>query len=234
MKRTLFLLFLAAVVVCSCAGGGERSSTKITARLGTAPLIDGIFEEGEWDDANVVVPDTAKAIYLKHDRNNLYVAVNGDGGNIYVVKGDKLYVLHASFSLGRAEYSRADGDTWTRDKEYVWELYRLQEKTAEEINAGITGYLKQNGWAGSLIPMGSKTQTEFAISFEWLNKPAGTPKFLISSIQNIPRSEIKGGDPRIRWPATAAPIDSLDRGYTPEKITLDVSGWSSIAIDTAH
>lgn len=223
MRTGLFLLFLEAAVIC-CSGGSGGEPAKISVNRGAAPVIDGVFGEGEWSDARLIVPDSAKTIFLKHDGTNLYVAMNGDISNIYVAKENKLYVLHASYSLGWVEYTRVDGDTWTRDRDYEWQLYRLQEKTEEEIERGISGYMNQNGWTASLAPLGNKMQSEFTISFDWLNKPGGTPKFLITSFQNIPRSESKGRDRGMKWPA-AAPVDSINRGYAPEKITLDVKDW---------
>ncbi|MBU1948271.1 MAG: hypothetical protein KJ927_06135, partial [Candidatus Eisenbacteria bacterium] len=105
--------------------------------MGATPTIDGIFQDGEWADANTIVLDSTKTIHLKHDKENLYIALDGDGGNIYVLKDDLITILHASFSLGWAEYSKRNGTSWDCQREYNWELYKLQEKTEAEISGGM-------------------------------------------------------------------------------------------------
>jgi hypothetical protein len=147
-----------------------------------------------------------------------------------------MVILHASFSLGRAEYAINDDQSWSCDKEYEWALYGLQNQSADEIHQGVADYLKENGWVGNIMPMGSPTQSEFAVSFDWLdiaNDVDNTglikiPKLFIASFQNLPPAQRKGQNLRLRWPSAAIPNDSLNRGYTPKTIHLDVSNWGDI------
>ena len=238
MKNAILALSLLIVTALSCKNINDKNISKTIARFGTTPRIDGILGEGEWDDAETIQLDSTKTIYLKHDNVNLYFALNGDGGNLYFLKDERIHVLHASFSLGWAEYVKGENQLWSCEKEYEWALYKLQEKSEEEIDRGVTDYLQENGWVGSIVPLGNPIQSEFAVSFEWLdiskeaepNRLIGIPKLSIFSFQNIPPAERKGQNLRLRWPSTAAHNDSVNRGYTPETINLDVSNWGDIFI----
>ncbi len=78
-------------------------TSRSIARFGTSPTIDGVFEDGEWDDAETVQAGQYQQFRLKHDGTNLYFAVVGDGGNLWFNKDRGLRVLHASAQLGSVE-----------------------------------------------------------------------------------------------------------------------------------
>jgi hypothetical protein len=225
--------------ICSCGNEGVSDPSNVVADFGRTPKIDGVIEEGEWDDANRVELDSTKTIFLKHDETNLYFAFNAaDGGNLYFLKNNKIEILHSSFSLGWAEYLRSNNNSWVCDKEYEWALNGIQKKPEDEIQGEMNKYLLENGWVGSLMPMGNSGQTEFAISFRWLEithdistkELVKIPKVFISSFYNLPPSQRKGRNLRFRWPSYAAPIDSLNSGYTPKTISLDASNWGDMFI----
>lgn len=144
----------------------NNSPEKVIPDFGTTPIISGIIEKTEWQDAKKTNLNSTKFILLKHDNKNLYFAFNGDGGNIYFLKGKKVVILHASLSLGSAEYSKLNNQKWSCIKEYQWALSGLQKKAENEIRSEITGYLHDNGWVASLIPMGNRQQSELAVSFQ--------------------------------------------------------------------
>ena len=207
-----------------------QAPARLTADPGTAPTIDGIFAPGEWDDAARFDLGGGKFVRLKHDGKHLYIAFNGDGGNIYLEKGEGFHVLHASFSLGWLEFSKL-GAGYVRGEEYKWQLTNLQNEAPELVRERMAGYLQANGWVASLIPMGTNQQTEYAISFEKLGigGPAGsrgqvaTPRVMINSIQNLPREQqYRGEDVWIRWPADAVSSD-CDR---TAGIPRESSGWT--------
>jgi hypothetical protein len=235
---------LSLVLVSSCARPQDRVASKVIAGFGSTPLIDGVIGAREWSDATRITLDSTKTVYLKRDQDNLYVALNGDGGNLYFLKGDRIYVLHASWSLGWAEYAKANDHRWRCEKEFEWELYRIQEKVQEDVQTGISGYLRKNGWVGSIVPMGREQQTEFAVSFRWLNVDGDNrssdllriPKVFISSFQNLHPAErerrgLSVEDLELRWPSAAVPDDSLGRGYAPANINMDVSDWGDIFVE---
>ena len=216
----------------------ENQSHMAVARCGKPPIIDGVFDEGEWNDANYIPIGETKKIRLKHDNKHLYLALDGDGGNIYLNKDDKVYVFHASFSLGWLEYSKF-GYAWVRDKDYEWELTNIQKEGNEVSQKKMAEYLQKNGWVMSLIPMGNKCQSEFAISFERIGidtkgnsaDQAKVPKMLISSIQNMPPSEYKGEDIWLLWPSNGVYSDLINGGKSLGRMKMDTSTWGDIYIE---
>lgn len=237
--RAYLVVFLISLLFTSCS---KINKPEYTAEFGSTPTVNGIFADGEWDDANIIKIDSMKSIRLKHDNENIYFALDGDGGNIYFLRENKMTVLHASFSLGWTDYIKQESSSWSCVSKYEWELYKLQDSAQNIIDQTILKYGDENGWSGSLIPMGNKYQTEFAVSFKWLGIDQNSksdytplPKILICSFMNMPRDEceIKGITLEMlktNWPITAAPIDSLNRGYCPESISLDTSHWGEIFI----
>jgi len=179
-----------------------------------------------------------KAVWLKHDNQNFYLATNGHGGNIYVAKEGNVFVLHASASLGWSEFSSTSPGSWTLERGYEWELFGLQEGTDAEIRDGMLGYLAERGWVASLGNMGDEGSSEFAISFEWLNLAADTPsaeyvklpRIMFSSHSHLPGSERTGPELDFRWPENAVAIDSVDRGHSLESIEPDMSKWGEVYI----
>jgi hypothetical protein len=90
MKRPTLFLLLVLITGLSCTSAEDRDTSKVIAGLGTSPTIDGVLEEGEWVDAHQIYLDSTKTIFLKHDKKNLYIALNGDGGNLYFLKDDRI------------------------------------------------------------------------------------------------------------------------------------------------
>ena len=216
----------------------SQAPERLTAGPGTAPTIDGVFAPGEWDDAARFDLGGGKYIRLKHDGKHLYIAFNGDGGNIYLEKGEGFHVLHASFSLGWLEFSKL-GAGHVRGEEYKWQLTNLQKEAPEIVREKMAGYLQANGWVASLIPMGTSHQTEYAISFEKLGigglaggkGQVATPRMMINSVQNLPREQqYRGEDVWIRWPADAVSSDSINGGGSPRIVRMDLSKWGDVVI----
>jgi hypothetical protein len=240
MKPRLFILgaFLVSILLSPSNPMGAQSEP--IARFGTAPTIDGVFEDGEWDDAEVFQVDSSWRLRLKHDGANLYAALDGAGGNIWLKEKDAMRVLHASFALNLVEYSKSESSDWVRSHEPVNALFGLQKESAAAIKEGMTKYLAENGWAASLIPMGNTTETEFAITFEHLGI-AGDPdaaRFVeipfvyIFTATNLPPEKLAGRAGWWHWPGLRETSDEfLRRGHRPDKISADAIEWGKIRID---
>ncbi|MHC4362415.1 MAG: hypothetical protein ACYSTZ_06275 [Planctomycetota bacterium] len=233
------------VLACKAPEGCVEPSGPI-ARSGSTPTIDGVFEDGEWDDAEVVQAGKYQQFRLKHDSTNLYFAVVGDGGNLWFNKDKGLHVLHASAQLCSAEYTKSDTPAQLLDKAFVGQLYGVQNESATDINEKMTGYLAENGWVGSIG--GNKAQTEFAVSFNWLGVTIGSERFVeipvlylysgrhfspeeIEKLRALSLEERKEQYPTLYWPVLPVPNDSLNSGYCPETISFDPTDWGRIWID---
>ena len=181
----------------------------------------------------------ASTLRLKHDGKHLYIAFNGDGGNIYLEKGEGFHVLHPSFSLGWLEFSKL-GAGYVRGEEYKWQLTNFQKEAPELVRERMAERFPGERMGGEPDSDGDQSeQTEYAISFEKLGigGPTGTrgqvatPRMMINSIQNLPREQrYKGEDVWIRWPADAVSSDSINGGNSPRIVRMDLSKWGDIVI----
>jgi len=208
-----------------------------------------LFEDGEWDDAEVVQVSKYQQFRLKHDSTNLYFAFDQDGGGLWFYKDTGLHVLHASAQLGFAEYIKSDSLMQSIDKEFDWQLFGLHNKSVADINEIMADYLAENGWVASIGPLGNMAQAEWAVSFDWLGMTNAAQRFVVTpslyiftarmrlspvekeALLALPLEERKNQYPALYWPALPIPNDSLNRGYCPEKISIDPAGWSKIWID---
>lgn len=232
-----------------CNSDRQDQPPEPVAKVGSTPVIDGIFGDGEWDDALVVRARDGVQFRVKHDRINLYFAFDFDGGNLYFSRKKRIQVLHASAQLGTAEYINSGKGKQTLDKPFDWQLFGLQNETPTGRRNKLAGYLAENGWVASTGPMGNMAQSEWAVSFKWLGIPekpkrvAKTPGLYIFSARMrllpqeqeallaLPLEERKNVYPPLTWPEIPVPNDSLNNGLCPGTIRIDPSGWGTIRVD---
>jgi hypothetical protein len=250
MIRSLLILcsFLLCFSACSCMREVEPEG--VIARLGSTPTIDGVFDSGEWDDAEVVRADTVEQFRVKHDGVNLYFAVRAGGGNILFNTDSGVRVLHWSAQLGSAEYVKSDKLTQTLEKPFAFELWGLQDESPAVIRETLAEYLAENGWAANTASMGNLMQSELVVSFDWLGANTGAGRFV--EIPNVrigaglmiargdprekellalSREELKKQYPSVSWPAESPPSDSIGRGGLPDTIRVDAADYGRIWID---
>ena len=211
--------------------GMETPPSEVSAPSGLTPRIDGVFAEGEWDDARVLELSATKKVLLKHDGENLYVALDAPGGDLFFNSGDRVRQIHSSFALGSREFSSAQNGSWAVVSTSPIALHGLQQKPAEEIDAALAEHLDENGWAASLIPMGNPYQTEFAVSFEWLGVSADGgdhgPLHLPGMATQHP-----AGPPHMRptWPTGLTFDEGAFNVGGEEAMTFDVAHWGNITV----
>ena len=250
MKRSLPIIFSFLLCCLACSPVREVEPTGLIARLGSTPTIDGVFDSGEWDDAEIVRADTLEQLRVKHDGVNLYFAVRAGGGNILFNTDAGVRVLHWSAQLGSAEYVKPDTLTQSLDKPFAFELWGLHNESPAVIQEALAGYLAQNGWAANTASMGNLMQSELVVSFDWLGVDTGSRRFV-----EIPDVRIGGGlmisrgDPRekellaqsleerkkqypsVSWPAEFPPSDSIGMGGLPDTIRINAADYGKIWID---
>jgi hypothetical protein len=249
MKPQLLLLKLILLFLfVGCSSIREVDPSGPIARPGSTPTIDGVFADGEWDDAEVVQAGEYQQFRLKHDSTHLYFALVGDGGNLWFNKDPGLHILHSSAQLASAEYTKSDSSILLLHRAFQGQLFGLQNEPVTDINQKINAYLALNGWVGSMG--GNKAQTEFAVSFNWLGVTIGSKRFVeipplyIYSGRNFTPEEIEKSGvfelsleerqkqyPTLFWPVLPVPNDSLNAGYSPKTISIDPSEWGKIWID---
>lgn len=250
MKISLSMLSLSLVWVLGCTSVSEDEPSGPIARFGTTPRIDGVFEEGEWDDAEIVRDGTVERFRIKHDGKHLYFALNAGGGDVWFDRDAGLSLLHWSAQLGSLEYTRSDSSTQSLDKPFAYELWGLQNEPPAVIEETLAGYLADNGWAANIAPMGALYQSELVVSFDWLGvdlesgRFVGIPGVRIEAGLMISRDDPRGEEimamspeerrkryPTLYWPTEPAPNDSIGMGTWPETISTDCANFGKIWID---
>jgi hypothetical protein len=250
MKRRLSLLSLVLACFLGCSAVTEEEPSGPIARFGTTPIIDGVFEDREWDDAEIVRVGTVERFRIKHDSANLYIALNAGGGNLWFNTDEGLRVLHWSAQIGAAEYRKADSSTQVKAEPPAYTLWGLQHESPEVINETLAGHLAEHGWAANIAPLGPKMQSEFAISFDWLGVTMGAGRF-----QEIPSVHMSGGlmltrddpeaeeimamsieergkrYPSLFWPQGSGETHPLNQGPLPDTILVDPADFGKIWID---
>ena len=250
MKTRLFIVSLILVCFLACSPAREAEPSGPVARLGSTPTIDGVFGDGEWDDAEVVQAGEYQRFRIKHDGTNLYFALVGCGGDLWFNKDAGLQILHSSAQLGSAEYVMSDSMVLSLDKPFDYKLAGLENKSAAEIQEELAGYLAENGWAASIHQLGDKRQTEFAVSFDWLGVTGGSKRYVkipsvyvfsgmlftpgdpeIEKLQAMSLEERKANYPTLYWPTENKPSDAVGKGRSFETIRLDSTKFGNIWID---
>ncbi|MFC1530088.1 hypothetical protein ACFL6R_05160 [Gemmatimonadota bacterium] len=240
-------LYLICVSTLSCTR--EVLPPGPIAGWGSTPIIDGVFDSGEWDDAEIVRAGTVEQLRIKHDGANLYVAVKAGGGELRFDTDAGLRILHWSAQLGSAAYVTSETSTQTLDRPFAYELWGLQNESPTVIQETLARYLAENGWAANIASMGNLMESELAISFEWLGVNPGSERFI-----KLPGVLVRGGllisrgDPRadelmamsreemmrlyppVFWPAESALHDSMGMGL-PDTIRMDPADFRTIWID---
>ena len=250
MKRCISIASSFLVCFSGYSATPEVQPSGPIARLGSTPIIDGVFDSGEWDDAEIVRAGTIEQFRIKHDGVNLYFAVKAGGGNIVFNTDAGVRVLHWSAQLGSAEYVKSDTLTQSLDKPFAFELWGLQDESPAVIHETLAAYLAEHGWAGNTASMGNLMQSELVVSFDWLGVNTGSGRFVeIPSVRIGAGLMISRGDPRaeelmalsreemeslypsVSWPAESVPNDSIGMGGLPDTIRMDPADFGKIWID---
>jgi hypothetical protein len=128
-----FLIFsLITILIFSACGQTETESVDADPAVeiavpegnGLPVLIDGIFQEGEWDDALQVTATDIVTLYFKRFEGHLFVAMEcknivGPVANLFFAPDDStIYQFHVSAQLG--EIILKPGAPDEEDMEYVW------------------------------------------------------------------------------------------------------------------
>lgn len=250
MIRSLPVLWSFLLCLSACSSASDVEPTGPIARFGSTPTIDGVFDSGEWDDAEIVRAGTIEQFRIKHDGVNLYFAVRAGGGNLLFNTDTGVRVLHWSAQLGSAEYAKVDTVTQSLATPFAFELWGLRDESAAVIQETLAKYLADNGWAANTASMGNVMQSELAVSFDWLGIDPGSGRFVeipgvrIGAGLMISRSdprkeellalspeEMKEQYPSVFWPAESPPADSIGMGGLPETIHIDAADYGQIWIE---
>jgi len=173
-------LALALLLTLTAVGYGENSPTPVAR--GDRPTIDGTLEPGEWRDATYVRLDPEGEAFLLQDEEGLYVGLRLGAKSIpslALFRDDKVFVLHASASLGTAEYVRS-GKTWRAVRGFTW---RCRDGAADEERAR---FLAEEGWLATTIGDGRGGEAEYRIERRLLDDASLRVALVICRLEPMP------------------------------------------------
>lgn len=250
MIRSLAIVCSFLVCFSACSSQREVEPEGLIAGFGSTPTIDGVFDPGEWDDAEIVWADSVELFRIKHDGVNLYFAVRAGGGNLLFNTDSGVRVLHWSGQLGSAEYVKSEALTQSLNKPFAYELWGLRDEPPAVIQETLAAYLAKNGWTASMASMGNLMESELAVSFDWLGVDTGTGRYIeipdvrigaglmISrndprgkELQALTREELIKRYPFVFWPSESPPSDGIGQGGLPDSIRVDPADYGRIWID---
>lgn len=174
-------------------------SAPVLVPLGSPPDLDGRLSPGEWDEATVETFADGSELLLMYADGDLYLGIRANtpgmiAGNILVLRGNEIAILHASAALGTAIYQRGE-DNWQQTQDFTWHCRSTGQSAAarEERDA----FLQQEGWLAANSRMGAPEEMEYRIE-------------LAEGILNLAVNFIHASDPSVKipWP-TGLEDDSI-------------------------
>ena len=166
--RHLAILMAGCLMVGGSLGALGEDALLLSVPLGSAPVLDGTFFDGEWSDGIELPLSDDTFLYAKHAEGFLYVGFwTAPGaqvvGNVYIARDDRVKILHASHALGPAAY-RLEGGVWMLDRPFVWSCRMLGFSAA--AMAGRDAFLKENRWLATVVNLGEANAMEYKIAIE--------------------------------------------------------------------
>ena len=143
----------------------------IVVPVGRHPIIDGTLSTGEWDDAVVGTFADDSQLLLMQAEDYLYLGIMTDENqpfacNVYILRGDKITVLHSSAALGTAIYQKAESN-WQQTQNFNWQL--RDTSNSESAQTERAAFLKTEGWLAANGNMGNPNELEYQIKIQEQN-----------------------------------------------------------------
>jgi hypothetical protein len=186
-----------------------------------APRLDGKIEPDEWRGARALElgrgQGRGRALVQQQGRT-LFVAVDGGGKGIstlLILRGDRMYALHASAALATGIYVRDADGSWRREQDFQWQA---RDSADEEARAK---FRRESGWLSNVAPRDA--DREFAIDLDALAPADAEPAFVF----------VRYADEIDAWPADVqddSVAEGLQQGALPERIRLEPSRWGRLQL----
>jgi hypothetical protein len=159
-KLFVLIVILAATAAALAPLTPTLAAQALHVPLGSEPTLDGVMGEEEWRDAATLAGSGAARLLGKRAGDRLFLGLRGAASGITTLGllpegGTHLRVLHASASLGTAEYER-EGAGWKLLRPFAWGA-KLPPGTAEGDRARAE-FREAEGWLGTLVSMGADSE----------------------------------------------------------------------------
>ncbi len=185
----LYILVFASMFLIACDKvaplPNDQETPPVVEMTGDlAPVIDGVIEPDEWDQAVVDYFEDGSELYLLRSGEFLYLAVRAIpaqmiAGNVFLNEGDRITILHTSAALGTATFQK-ENTTWRKIEDFDWCCRsRIETDTVSEARAD---FFISEGWLGINSFLGNVNELEYqihlpesgqsiAVNFLWADDP---------------------------------------------------------------
>lgn len=235
VRKVLMALILLAAFPCS--GCQQQSSTPtatapdsslltwqstISVPEGRPVVVDGTVSPGEWDGARVEVFSDGSELLLMYSEGYLYLGIRAStpemiAGNVFIDRGDKVAILHASAALGTALYQKGV-QSWQQTQDFVWRCRATDSSGAAQ--AEREAFLHEERWVAANSRMGSPNELEYRIEVT-----TETLRLAVNFLRAL--------DPNVKipWPIHLDD-DCIEPtpGGLPAQMRFSPDRWSTIAV----
>ena len=186
-------------------------------------MIDGVMEDGEWDNATAVnFLDNSLLLFLT-DGDFLYLGIREHSGemiavNVFIHFENEISVFHSSAALGTAVYQKEE-NTWNKTRDFEWccrQTYESDQATQELENLLTTDH-----WVASNSRKGIPSEVEYQIKI-----PGETIRMSVSFL--------RASDPgqKIPWPTDLNDDCILSTaGGFPQEMAFDINQWGLVHVE---
>jgi len=191
---------------------------------GSEPMLDGTLSEGEWGDASQIDLDDDTVLRLKHAGGAIYLGLSAQAVGIpsaCILRGEDVWVLHASGALGMAVYGKT-GETWTKTRAFEWRC-RTGDYDAAAASERET-FLEEEGWLATIGYLGAQRNFEFQI--ELFGETSLPILFLFLDARSPMRI--------VSWPIdlSSFPVYThLVLGPFPPSVSFDITSWAELQLE---
>jgi hypothetical protein len=218
----LYLVLIIFFALSGCSNADPLSETLETTltvdeEAKDQPVIDGVIEPGEWNQAHHYPFADGSELYLLKSEEYLYLGIRSlpaemIAGNIFLNSSDQISILHTSAALGTASY-QGEGDSWLKTQDFEWCCRSRIE--SEEATETRMAFFDKHGWLGINSFMGNENELEYKIQLD------GSENYLAVNFLSADDPERK-----FIWPMDVVdgPAQPIDGGFL-EEMEFSPQNW---------
>jgi formylglycine-generating enzyme required for sulfatase activity len=188
-----------------------------------SPVIDGVIQPGEWEQAGLYYFEDGSELYLLYADNHLYLAIKAVSdqmisANVFLSSEDSIHIMHTSAALGTAIY-QPEGDTWKKVRDFEWCCRSTMDSHTAE--AEREDFLDQDGWLGINSFKGHKNELEYKIRL------TGSEAYLAVNFLRVDQVDVK-----LVWPVgiTDGPAQPTIAGF-PDTLDFSPRNWFVLEVN---